>query len=146
LEREFPVVNLCDDDVAKFLSKCEEILDEVMESDLGTELKSFLVVRLDEMCTALRHYKISGTEGLQKVIEANIGGLILKSSKIPPKEKESPLWKKYVNFLGILVSAVGVAANVTTVIDSSSINDLLLPPGNTHDQTNLVVDNHSHRP
>ena len=46
---------------------------------MNKELKAFLTVRIEEVCSALRHYSFSGSEGLRIVVESSIGGAVLKS-------------------------------------------------------------------
>lgn len=111
ISQENPEINLSENQLEEYLSKCEELLKEAMESDLSNDIKTFLVVRLEEICTAIRHYSIGGPERLRTVVEANIGGMILRSAGISPQDQEKPILKEIFGWLLSFGSILGLASD-----------------------------------
>jgi hypothetical protein len=99
IAREQVEVVFTDDDLSDYLQKAEEILKEVIDANLPEDIKTFLVIRLEEICTAIRHYTIGGPDRLRAVVEANIGGMILRSSVLSSQKKEKPLLNKLFTWL-----------------------------------------------
>jgi hypothetical protein len=104
-------VSLSDNQLKEYLSKCEELLKEIIESDLSDDIKTFLVVRLEEICIAIRHYSIGGPGRLRTVVEANIGGMIVRGTAISSEDKEKPILKKIFEWLLIFGSVLGLASD-----------------------------------
>jgi hypothetical protein len=131
LSQEFPVTHLDEDEIKKYLSECEELLQEVTGSDLSDNLKTFLVIRLEEICTALRHYSIGGSERLQKIVEANIGGMILQSVNMKDKDKGNGLLKKLFSWFITVGALLGMYNDVQTLLQlqSQPVTEFFLPSG-----------------
>jgi hypothetical protein len=123
--------SLSEEQLQKFLQECETILQEVVESDLPEDMKTFLVIRLEEICTAIRHYSLGGPERLRTVVEANIGGIILRSSGISSEDKEKPILRKVFDWLLTLGGILDLAANTQGYLlpKAAEIARFLLPPG-----------------
>jgi len=103
--------SLSAEQLQEYLEQCEALLQEVMNSDLPDDMKTFLIIRLEEICSAIRHYSIGGTERLRTVVEANIGGIILRSAGISPKIKDKLLFSKIFSWLFTLGGVLDLAAN-----------------------------------
>jgi hypothetical protein len=129
IAREIPLMNLSETDLADHLSKCEEFLREIMESDLADDLKTFLIVRLEEVCSAIRHYSIGGSERLQIVVEANIGGMILRSAGISKKDRETPVLEKLFSWFLTFGSLLGMVTDSQSLLQSDVVTQFFLPPG-----------------
>jgi hypothetical protein len=129
LSQEFLVTHLDEDEIKKYLSECEELLQEVTGSDLSDDLKTFLVIRLEEICTALRHYSIGGSERLQKIVEANIGGMILQSVNMKDKDKGNELLKKLFSWFITVGALLGMYNDVQTLLQSQPVTEFFLPSG-----------------
>lgn len=86
-------------------------------------------MRLEEVCSAIRHYSIGGAERLRTVVEANIGGIILRSAGISQKDREAPILKKLFSWLLIFGSLLGMVTDSQALLKSDSIPQFLLPPG-----------------
>jgi hypothetical protein len=127
IDREFPIIDLNDEELSDYLLRCNELLSEVAESDLANDLKTFLTVRLEEICSAIRHYSIGGPERLRNVVEANIGGMILKSAGISPKDCEQPILKKLFSLFLTFGSLLGMYTDSKSLLDSGSITKLFSP-------------------
>jgi hypothetical protein len=108
--------------------KCEELLKEVAASELSKDLKTFLIVRLEEVCTAIRHYSIGGSERLRTVVEANIGGMILRSAGISPKDREKPILKTLFSWFLTFGSLLGMVTDSQSLLQSDFVSQFFLPP------------------
>ncbi len=125
---EFKQANLSEQELADYLSKCEDLLSEIATSELADDLKTFLIVRLEEVCSAIRNYSIGGSERLQKVVEANIGGMILKSAGISAEDREKPILKKLFNVFLTFGSLLGIYTDSQSLLQSGALTQLFLPP------------------
>jgi hypothetical protein len=128
IAREIPLMDLSETDLVDHLTKCEELLREVTESDLADDLKTFLIVRLEEVCSAIRHYSTGGSERLRIVVEANIGGMILRSAGISQKDRETPILKTLFSWLLTFGSLLGMVTDSQSLLQSGFVKQLFLPP------------------
>jgi hypothetical protein len=128
IARELPVENLSEQELSDYLSKCEDLLSQVTESDLTGDLKTFLIVRLEEVCSAIRHYSIGGSERLRTVIEANIGGMILRSAGISPEDREKPILKTLFSWFLTFGSLLGMVIDSQSLLQSGFVTHFFLPP------------------
>jgi hypothetical protein len=130
ISQENPEVSLSENQLEEYLSRCEELLKETMESDLSDDIKTFLVVRLEEVCTAIRHYSIGGPERLRILVEANIGGMILRSAAISTQDKEKPILKTIFGWLLTFGSLLGLASDMQGFLlpQVTEAAQFLLPP------------------
>jgi hypothetical protein len=123
--------SLGEEQLEAYLQECESLLQEVMSSDLPETIKTYLVTRLEEICLAIRHYSIGGPERLRIVVEANIGGILLRSAGISQEEKEKPIFTKVFGWLMTLGGVLDLAANTQGYLlpKVAEIAKYLLPPG-----------------
>jgi hypothetical protein len=122
--------SLSEEQLQEYLQQCEGLLQALMESDLTEDIKTFLIVRLEEICTAIRHYALGGPERLRTVVEANIGGMILRSAGLNPQEKEKPILRNIFSWLLNLGGLLDLAANTQGYLLPKvvEIARYLLPP------------------
>lgn len=122
---------LSEEQLQKYLQECEDLLQEVMKADLPKDIKTFLIVRLEEICTAIRHYSLGGPERLRTLVEANIGGMILHGAGISLQEEEENILKKIFKWLVTLGGILDLAANTQGYLlpKVGEITKYLLPPG-----------------
>jgi hypothetical protein len=128
IARELPVENLSEQKLSDYLSECEDLLAKVTESDLTDDLKTFLIVRLEEVCSAIRHYSVGGSERLRTVVEANIGGMILRSAGISPKDREKPILKTLFSWFLTVGSLLGMVTDSQSLLQSGFVTQFFLPP------------------
>jgi hypothetical protein len=126
---ENPLPDLNETELNDYLDKCEQILKEVTGSDLEDPLKTFLIVRLEEICSAIRNYPIGGSERLKILVEANIGGMILRSAGISGVDREKPILQKLFRMLLTFGSLLGMVTDSQTLLQSGWVTQFLLPPG-----------------
>jgi hypothetical protein len=128
IARENPLNNLSEIQILDYLSQCENLLKEVMESDLENDLKTYLVRHLEDICSALRRYDIGGPEYLQKVVEESIGGISLRYSVASEKDRHNPIMRNIVVLCTIISAGISNAANIKTLMPDKFTNQLLLTP------------------
>ncbi|MEL6552416.1 MAG: hypothetical protein AAFQ63_02970, partial [Cyanobacteria bacterium J06621_11] len=115
-----------------FLKDTEDLLSEVSKSDMEEDIKSFLLARLEEITIAIRRYNISGSDYLRRVVEANIGGVLLKSAQLQPKQSNSAAFLKKLFKLALTIGGVlDLGANVEGFLLPKGIEAIekILPPG-----------------
>ena len=76
-------------DLDDLLKETEELLQSVNSADIDDDIKVFLNTRLEEITIAIRRYNIGGSAHLQKVIESNIGAILLKSASLKTHKKRN---------------------------------------------------------
>jgi hypothetical protein len=128
IAREIPAQNLSENQLKDYLLECEELVRKVSESDLSEDIKTFLVMRLEEICIAIRHYSIGGSERLRAVVEANIGGILPIIPTLHEKDRSSPILKIFIATCMSISAAIGTAANIKTLAPDGYFEKLLLNP------------------
>lgn len=126
---ENPLNDLSKNEIQEYLSKCEQLLEEVKESDLENDLKLYLIKRIEDICYALRRYDISGPEYLQKVVEEGMGGISFRYPVASEKDKQSPILKNLVVLYAVISAGISTAANIKTLMPENFNGPLLLTPG-----------------
>jgi hypothetical protein len=129
LEQEYPQRSLDQKQLDKFLSEFEILLQEIHTSDLEEKIKTYLIVRLEEICSAIRHYDVGGSARLRLVVEASIGGLLLRAADVTSQDKEKPIFKKYLEKILTFGGLLDTASNIQGYL-FPMLTKLFLPPGN----------------
>jgi hypothetical protein len=134
IDQEYAHPDLSDEQLKQYLNECEELVKKVTESDLEESIKSFLIIRLEEICVAIRQYHLGGTERLKKVVEENIGGVLLRLSGLGPEEKGKSLnWEVFtwlIHFGGVLDLAANTQGYlIPKLVEAVQRVQHLLPPG-----------------
>lgn len=131
IAQQQPDPSLSEEQLQEYLQQCEDLLHEMANSDLDNDIKTFLIVRFEEICTAIRHYKLGGPERLRTVVEANIGAVILRSDRISTSDREKPLFNKIFGWLMNLGAVLDLAANTQGYLLPKVVEVVknLLPPG-----------------
>jgi hypothetical protein len=130
IDNESNLFELTQEQQKDLLNSAQALLDEICKSDVDRELKIYLMVRLEEICTAIRHYSIDGSDGLSRIVEANIGGAVLKSIRLADESREKTLYKRFFELMLKFASLLGIAADVNGFLLPSVIEiSKLLPPG-----------------
>ncbi|MEO0455017.1 MAG: hypothetical protein AAF152_00345 [Cyanobacteria bacterium P01_A01_bin.114] len=112
IDRETRLFEITQEQLDELLDSVKTLLDDVLRSDLDDDIKTFLIVRLEEICSAIHHYTVCGSEGLCHVVEANIGAVLLKSIGLTPEQKAHPAWKKFFDLMmkfGVLLGLIADA-------------------------------------
>ncbi|MBD2168046.1 hypothetical protein H6G04_27045 [Calothrix membranacea FACHB-236] len=132
LDQEQPEPELTDEQLHEYLKQCESLLQEVVISDLSNDIKEYLVVRLEEICSAIRHYKIGGPERLRIIVEASIGAAVVRYGQYSEQQKEG-IFKKIMNVLGPIATVLGLVADTNGFVlpaVKEVVKNLPLPSNN----------------
>lgn len=103
--------SLSEEQLQEYLQECENLLQGLMDSDLPEDIKTYLIIRLEEICSAIRQYSLGGPERLRKVVEANLGGILLRHAGISPEDKEKPIYTKIFGWLLAFGGVLDLGAN-----------------------------------
>lgn len=125
------VLALAEGQQLDLLNSAQSLLDEVASSAIDRDLKIFLSIRLEEVCSALRHYSFSGSEGLRIVVESSIGGTALRSYNFDERQSGQSLLGKFLKLLLKCGTLLGITANVDGFLlpEVTELAEKLLPPG-----------------
>lgn len=131
IDREQVNPSLSEEQLQEYLRGCEDLLKELIDSDLPEDIKTYLVIRLEEICSAIRQYSLGGPERLRKVVEANLGGILLRLAGISPKDQEKPIFKKVCGWLLAFGGVLDLGANTQGYLmpKIAEIAKYFLPPG-----------------
>jgi len=128
IDNECNLLLLSDEQQKYFLESAQALLNEVSNSCIDKTLKKFLVARLEEICSAMRHYAMSGSEGLIQVIEANIGGAVVRSITLAGTESDQSLLDKFMSFMLKGSQLLGVVADCNGLLPAATKILKSLPP------------------
>jgi hypothetical protein len=126
IARENPLNDLSKIQAKDYLSKSEDLLKDVKESDLEHDLKTYLIRHIEDICSALRRYDIGGSEYLQKVVEESLGGISLRYSVASEKDRQNPIIKNLIILCTIISAGISTAANIKTLMPEKFTDQLLL--------------------
>lgn len=89
-----PRIFLEQDFLEKLNKEFGSLLNEVLEADLSTNLKRFLVGQIEDILQAIRRYHLDGTEGLEKSTKSLVSDLVLVEHRLEEKDKDSTAFKQ----------------------------------------------------
>lgn len=89
-----PTIFIEQDFIDKLINQFEDILNQILASDLSKELKTFLTQRIEDLLRSLRRYSIEGTEGLEKASKLLLNDLIIADKKIKDSDKKSSVYQR----------------------------------------------------
>ncbi|NEP15467.1 MAG: hypothetical protein F6J97_01035 [Leptolyngbya sp. SIO4C1] len=107
------LMTLEESQLAELLDATSSLLEEVRASNLDIDIKTFLSVRLEEICHAIDHYSVYGSEGLRRVVETNIGATVLKTYGLYSNGETPAPIQKFLNLMLKFGSWLGLAADVS---------------------------------
>lgn len=112
IEVKFPQNTLSDEDLAGLRLKINELTEEILASDVGDDLKQYLVRALRRLVNAIDEYQITGATGIVEAVEVAIGHAAM-SSEYREFLNDSALGAKFVTVLSVMANAVTVAPALT---------------------------------
>jgi hypothetical protein len=71
------------------------LLHEIFKSELSSDLKKYLLDKIEDILKSIRRYTIDGTEGLEKTVKSLVCDLTLGESRLADKDKTNPVFKKF---------------------------------------------------
>lgn len=93
------------EEIESFTKKVNEIKNEVISSDIPTEMKKTFLNYLNKILHALESYYITGSEPIMEAVEAAMGHVVVDSD-YAESLKKTGTGEQLVNFLGSLIDAV----------------------------------------
>lgn len=69
-------------ELAKLLEEVKILLDDVLESDLPSDIKTFVLEKLNALERAIELYTLSGIKPIEEVVESMLGGALLKAGRM----------------------------------------------------------------
>jgi hypothetical protein len=88
------------DFIDKLSDKFSTLLKEVIQSDLSSELKNFLVIQIEDLLRAIRRYQIDGMEGLKQSAQSLMTSLMMSEHTLQDADKKNYTYAK-VKALGL---------------------------------------------
>lgn len=99
---------IAEETLKSMLDDIEALHEDVLNSDLPEELKSFLLEQLEKLRSALLHYRIFGSKRLRSALESITGAIFLKGYEIVPFW-ETPIMKRVMGLLSQIAIMVTLA-------------------------------------
>jgi hypothetical protein len=99
-----PKIILEEDFLQELNNEFISLSKQISNSSLSRELQIFLSNRIEDILTAIRRYRIDGTDGLERTIKSLISDLVMTESTLKDQEKKDPIFNKVRAWgLGILI-------------------------------------------
>lgn len=95
--------------LAGLQARAEQLIEEMLASELPQELKELVISNLELVRSALLNYRLHGSEGLRHAMDINIGTVIRMASRINTEEQKAQA-KKIWEFLVNLDTALSLAS------------------------------------
>ena len=86
-----PTIFLESDFLDGLKDQFNSLLDEIINSNLSSNLKKFLTKQIEDILYAIRRYSIDGTEGLEKATKSFVSDLVMGEKYIDKKDKKNPI-------------------------------------------------------
>jgi hypothetical protein len=132
--------------LADLLQQVEDVLSSVTNTELDDDdIKNFLIARLEEISIAIRRYKVGGPAYLRKVVESNLGAILLKATASHTLQQSSvELMKRVLTVVIAVGGLVDLGANVENYIlpKSTEVIELLLPSSESKAPEEQPAQNH----
>lgn len=122
--------NISEDILADLQKDTDELLNEVLNSDLDPELKIILVENLEAIRHSLVSYRINGIDGVRQALEKSLGAALIHSRLREEFLSENPNEevKKFRKLLASIANFVTEA--LISVALETGIKAILLSAGN----------------
>lgn len=77
LDRASSETKLNDSEIDKLRKQVEQLIDSVTKADVDPSFRSFLILRLEELRSAIVAYRLFGIDPLRKAVEEAVGALVM---------------------------------------------------------------------
>lgn len=102
LSRNTEITSISEKDIESLQAELEQLVANVIESDLPQGLKALFLRNLESVRHALLVYRIRGVDGLEHELERAVGSLFLNRHHIPPKGDKSETRKFWDRFFAVV--------------------------------------------
>ncbi len=130
LSRRIGYKEIPKEEIDKLRADVEKLLNNILKSDLNSELKSILIENLETIRRALIGFRINGIDGLRQALEKNIGSVYVNEKlreEIKKAEPDNELIQKFRNILGALAKLV--TESMMSVALEAGIKNIFLGSG-----------------
>jgi hypothetical protein len=116
---ENPSIFLEEDFLETLKVTFNNLLEEIMSSEISVDLKNFLARQIGDILTAIYQYDIDGTKGLEKAAKSTIANLILSESTLAEADRKNPLYQKAISTIfGLTMSITSLGLTIAPDYDS----------------------------
>jgi len=102
---------LSESSLSSILKNARNLIDEVRNSDLPSEIKNFMVKHLHKVCLAVEEHSICGTESVSSAVESAFGFGVLHGESVELAKTNSTaqkFWQQMANVALIISISTGV--------------------------------------
>ena len=105
---------LLDDDLESLQTEIEDLINDVVESELNDEIKRVLIDGLDAVRNAVLQYRVRGAEGIRQALDRNIGLMARygQELKTASETDEGRIISRWWGFLQKVDTMLSLALNV----------------------------------
>jgi hypothetical protein len=122
-----PTIFLESDFLDGLKDEFNSLLNEIIDSDLSSNLKSFLTKQIENILYVIRRYSIDGTEGLEKAIKSFFTDLAIVESHLDNKDKKNPIYKNCQSWVSTLLISLLYPSAYDIIGVYPTINDYYIP-------------------
>jgi hypothetical protein len=108
------------EELSEILSTVNSLFDQTINSELNSDVKTFILESLEAIRRSVAHYKIYGAKGLRSAFQLTLGGIVANKEELAStKEKYPSLLKNIGILLTKLDSTTAMAFKAKKVISKS---------------------------
>ena len=128
LSRMCPEPMLSAEFLVEIDGQLNDLRERVAHSDIRQDVRDLLLVGLDRMISALKHYRFSGVPPVIDALEASLGAAQLQRT-VFERSKETELGREYWEKMGLIYSRVRDQWHPYQAIKGTVVDILALPSG-----------------
>jgi hypothetical protein len=110
LDQEQPEFLIEQNELDALYSDADKLEESIKSADLPLELQTLLLDSINRIKAALKNYKLSGLEGLDRAIREAYGAAFVDHSVVLP-EKDNPIVRSFWDWLGKINTTVSGCKN-----------------------------------
>ncbi|SJZ91459.1 hypothetical protein SAMN02745127_01522 [Oceanospirillum multiglobuliferum] len=103
-------------DLSKIYSGAKELLDEIINSDLPSNIRQYFAEQLRKIIISIEEYKITGSSEVVSIVEATFGKAVLSKDLIDGKDTNTEM-KKFWTFMAKTALVVSTVAGALQIAD-----------------------------
>lgn len=97
------------EELDKLRLKAEELVNDIIGSDLPVDLKNYLISALDKFRYAIITYSINGLDGLKRAIEENSGTIYRVTNTSGESEPATQVIYRFLTYVSTIADVIAVA-------------------------------------
>jgi len=115
LDRTSSETKLSEGELATLKSQIEQLIESVTKADVDPAFRTFLVVRLEELRSAIVAYRLFGIEPLRKAVEGAVGAFVMVH-KEADTERNRRTAMQFIKDIGAIQNVINGAVVLGHVI------------------------------